>query len=46
MLGYYFKNPTNEQWKRGNELAAEMKEYPKDGYIKEYEDIIVVKLGE
>lgn len=46
MLGYYFKNPTNEQWKRGNELAVEMKEYPKDGYIKEYEDIIVVKLGE
>ena len=46
MLGYYFKNPTNEQWERGNELAAEMKEYPKDGYIKEYEDIIVVKLGE
>lgn len=46
MLGYVFKAPNAEQWNRGNELASEMEKYPKDGYIKEYDDIIVVKLGE
>ncbi len=43
-LGYYFKRPTDEQYERGRELAEDMESYPKENYIKEFEDIIVVKL--
>ena len=44
-LGYhYYKRPTNEQYVRGIKLAEDMESYPKENYIKEFEDIIVVKL--
>lgn len=45
-LGYYFRKPTDEQYEKGQLLAEEMKNYPKDGYIKEFQDIIVVKFND
>lgn len=42
-LGYNYRKPTDEQYERGKELSKEMANYPKDGYIKEFEDLIVVK---
>jgi len=42
-LGYYYRKPTDEQYTKGIELSEDMEKYPKDGYIKEFEDIIVVK---
>lgn len=41
-LGYHFKKPTDEQYKKGKLLSNQMASYPKEGYIKEFEDIIVV----
>ena len=41
-LGYHFRKPTNEQYQKGKQLSEQMPNYPKEGYIKEYEDIIVV----
>lgn len=44
--GYHFiLEPTVEQAERGIEYAKEMTHYPYDGYIKEYDDIIVVNIG-
>lgn len=42
-LGYNFIKPTDEQYEKGKELAESLKNYPKDGYIKEFKEIIVVK---
>jgi len=45
-LGYYFRKPSDEQYEKGKLLSDEMSNYPKDGYIKEFEDIIVVKFSD
>lgn len=42
-LGYNFKKPTDEQYKEGQEKTNDMSTFPKEGYIKELEDIIIVK---
>ena len=41
-LGYDFKIPTEEQYKKGNEEAKNMNTYPKEGAIKELEECIVI----
>ena len=42
-LGYRYRKPTDEQYEKGKQLAEELENYPKEGYVKEFEDIIVVK---
>lgn len=41
-LGYDFKMPTEEQYKKGNEEAKNMNTYPKEDSIKELEECIVI----
>lgn len=46
MHGYYFlKEPTSEQAELGNKLAEQMTVWPSKNGIKEFEDIIVIKIG-
>lgn len=42
-LGYNFRKPTDEQYQKGQEISKDMNNFPKDGYVKEFDDIIVVK---
>ena len=44
-LGYYYIKPNEEQCKKGEELSKDMPLYPKEGYIKEFDNIIVVKFN-
>lgn len=43
---YSLKTPTVEQVKKASENSIGIPAYPKNGYIKELDDIIIVKLGE
>lgn len=45
-LGYNFRIPTDAQCEEASKLSKEMNTYPKEGYIKEFEDFIVVKISE
>jgi hypothetical protein len=45
-LGYDFEEPTKEQYYAAKDVAANLKEYPQDGYIKETKEYIVVNLGD
>lgn len=45
-LGFNFIRPSNEEMKAGKEYAAEMPVYPFDGYIQEFDDVIVVRVSE
>ena len=45
MYGYdSLVKPNEEQVEKANELSKDMPVYPKDGYIKEYDDFIIVKM--
>lgn len=44
--GYDFDKATEEQLGEAQKIADKMPEYPREGYILEYRDYIIVKLGD
>lgn len=45
-IGFVLKEGTQDLYNESVNVANDMSEYPKNGYIKELDDVIVVKLGD
>lgn len=46
VLGYQYRYPDDEQWKRANELGEGMPSWPRDGSVIRDGELVVIKLSE